>query len=202
MQCQFCHARSLNGHNSRHHGARMRARAKTADATCPVCLRRFGGRAACLYHASKDTMCRLNLLLFYRDLDPVVREEADLLQAAEEAAARSRREDARYTGILAGQKYGPLRKLLAPLDSKRKNRFTLFEMYSEDGYAARGVDFEHIESLCADSLTDAIDEVPLGFCPRHPYKCYRRDYGCIGPDPGGYTSRLLPPRPACTVRMN
>ena len=66
-----------------------------------------------------------------------VRRQADTMQAASEAAARARGEDARYTGILAAQQEGPLRRFVVPNDSNRKSRSPLFDMYIVDTDAVR-----------------------------------------------------------------
>ena len=131
--------------------------------TCPVCLRQFGGRAACIYHASKSSaICFVNLMLFLPDLEDEERQDAEEWEAILEAAARARGEIARYSGILASQQEGPLKRMVVTWDSSRRSIWPLFQMYLSDPNAGRAIDFDHVKSLiCAGAADEALEEVPI-----------------------------------------
>ena len=72
---------ALKAHVARAHGALRAARRKARTRYCPVCLRSFGSRYACLEHIhTKSEVCVINLLVFYPDLSEEKIEKANAAQ--------------------------------------------------------------------------------------------------------------------------
>ena len=92
-------------------------------------------------------------------------EEADKLQADCESAALKRGECRTYTGILAAQCEGLLKKFLIPTDHSRSSHSKLVQnmLYDED--ATQCIDFDALEHLVCTNPSEAEDEVPLALNP-------------------------------------
>ena len=161
---------ALAVHMTRKHGVFRAVRKKVVGPGCPVCLRKFGGRGACLNHihrTSNDT-CLINLLLFYPDAPGLAAAEADQLQYESEAAARKLGEAPQFTGLLARQMEGPLERIVIPNGSSRKSRYPLMQAMLKDPEAACEVDFDELRiSLYSDQSdqSDQLDSVPIAMHP-------------------------------------
>ena len=154
-------------HMAVRHNERRPARRKLPASTCPVCLRCYGGRSACLEHlyGSCGRVCHFNLMLFYPWLPDEEVEAADKAQSAIESAAIKRSECRRYTGILSAQCEGPLRKFLVPVDHPRRSHSKLFENMLLDEEATQCIDYDALEHLVYTNPSEAADEVPLALNP-------------------------------------
>ena len=96
-------------------------------------------------------------------------EAANGAQAREQAAARANGEQANYTGVLARQAYGPLPKMLIPLEHSRKSRYPLFNDALKSSDSALGVDFDCLEALIfAAQDVEALEEIPPDFLRSEP----------------------------------
>ena len=159
---------ALAVHMARKHRSLRAARRKVISKGCPVCLRQFGGRSACLNHVHRtcNDTCLINLLLFYPDADEEKVEEANRLQTEVEAERRKLSEAPQYTGIIAKQMEGPLERFIVPCESKRQSRYALLDMYLSDPQAAVAADFDEIRiSLYGGLNEDPLDHVPIALHP-------------------------------------
>ena len=116
----------------------------------------------------------MNLVLFYADLDANVIQGADVVHRACAQAATERGEGSSYTGLLATQRYGPLRTIVIPEGHRRQSRFPLFNKFLKDTAAAREVDFGDIHvALYRNDFDAALDCIPMDMHPDLVPKVYR-----------------------------
>ena len=105
-------------------------------------------------------------MVFYPDLSEEAIETATAEQKEFTFAALKSGESPCYTGILASQLFGPLRKIIIPMEHSRNSRYPLFYEQPKDHHAARNVDFDELKiTLYSDLVDDALDDQPLDFHP-------------------------------------
>ena len=116
-------------------------------------------------YSTAGKVCHFNLMLFYPWLSDQEVLEADASQAEEEKAALKKLEHRKYTGILAGQGFGPLKKFLIPMDHSRCSYSRLVQSMLYDEAATQCIDYDALEHLVCTGSADAEEEVPIAFIP-------------------------------------
>ena len=91
-------------------------------------------------------------------------EAADKKQAAQEKAAALRGEHKRY-GSLSSQAFGPMRRIVIPLEHSRKSNSKLMRRALKCSYMAREVDCDGLQILLGliegDGLEVDVDDLPM-----------------------------------------
>ena len=102
----------------------------------------------------------MNLELYHDDLPADVTEKADEDQATFETKARGASNHERYTGVLYGQLYGPLQRIVIPFTHSRQSKMPLFHKHGKCTRAARMVDFDALNEIMAGGSVQH-EDIPL-----------------------------------------
>ena len=113
-------------------------------------------------HDEKSEICLVNTLLTLPVRSAEEVEDDNWRQWELEAEARSRREQITYAEQVFGQAFGPTRKLLVPLDVRRRSRSLVFDMALRCPVTAVAVDFEVVKNaISGNERGQAAEELPL-----------------------------------------
>ena len=158
---------ALATHLASHHKIRRAARSKVKGKTCLVCVRKYGSREALMGHIhSGNSICLVNIMLFYPDLTLEQMAASDAEHACEVKQALRGGDHRSYSGVLRRQVEGPLKIFVIPEGHKRVCRqYPLYDMYLRDSFASREVDFPHVMQHMDDFLEEALELIPIDLEP-------------------------------------